>query len=89
MNTKNDPTDAADRLEENVMYLRTVLLAAEDKLQFCFSNKKLLGPHWELLSLYTAELGNLLGLAEQFLERMEGDIETVTGILFDRPCEVE
>lgn len=91
MNTKKDSMDVADRLEENVIYLRTLLLAAEDKLQFYFSNKALLGPNWELLSLYVAELENLLGLAERCAEGIGEDVDTVTDRLLkaNLPCAAE
>lgn len=91
MTAKRDPKDVADSLAGNIDYMRTLLGAAGDKVIFYLENKKLLGPYGELLYGCALELENLLSLAERFLERMDGEMETATELLYsiDWPCETQ
>lgn len=82
MNEKIDPIDAADALTSGLRYMRILLRAAEDKVQFYLTNKSLLGPGGELLSLQARELDDLLFLTGRFLDKMEGDMETAADLLY-------
>ncbi len=91
MNAKKDPTDIADALASDLDYMRTLLGAAADKTLFYLENRKLLGPYEELLYSCAAELDNLLSLARRYLEKMDGEVGTVTDCLYrlDLPCAAE
>lgn len=82
MNAKCDPKDIADQLSGDVTYMQTLLGAAQDKVQLYLSNRHLLGPCEELLFLQARELDDLLALAERFLERIDGELETATDLLY-------
>ena len=91
MNAKNDLTDIADALASDMNYMGTLLRAAEDKVSFYLRNRKLLSPNGELLYSCALELENLLSLMSRFLDRMDGEVETVTDCLYRsdsaRVCE--
>ena len=78
MNAKNDPRNVADACGKDLTYLRTLLFAADDKVQFYLSNRSLLGPYWELLTHHAAELGILLSLTQERLEQLEGGMELLS-----------
>lgn len=82
MNEKIDPIDAADALANDLRYMRILLRAAEDKVQFYLANKSLFGPGGALLSLQARALDDLLFLAGRFLDKMEGDMETAAGLIY-------
>lgn len=82
MNTKIDPKDIADEFFSSISYMRTLLGAAEDKMQFYLSNSALLGPYRELLARQADETDALLTLMERLLERMEGNMELVGNLLY-------
>ena len=62
--------------------MRTLLLTAEDKVQFYLSNKPLLGQYWELLNHHAAELGILLSLTRDVLEEVDGKMERLSNGLY-------
>ena len=82
MNEKFDAIDVADALLSSTGYMRTLLSAAEDKVQFYLANKSLFGPGGALLSLQARALDDLLFLAGRFLDKMEGDMETAAGLIY-------
>ena len=82
MNTKKDPIDIADTFASDLAYMRTLLHAMEDKVQFYLSNSALLGPYRELLAQQADETDALLTLMERLLERMEGNMELVGNLLY-------
>ena len=82
MDVKKDPIDMADELLNSISYMRTLLGAAGDKVQFYLSNGPQLGPYRELLAQHAAETGALLDLAERFLDKMNRQIDTVTDLLY-------
>ena len=82
MNTKKDPTDIADALASDLDYMRTLLNAAGYKLMFYLENRKLLGPYGELLYSCANELDNLLFLVRKYLEKMDGEVEAVSDLLY-------
>ena len=82
MNVKIDPKDVADSFSEDLTFMRTLLGAAQDKAVFYLENRKLLGPQCELLYICARELDDLLALAGRFLDRMEGQLDTVTDLLY-------
>ena len=79
MNEKFDAIDVADALLSSTGYMRTLLSAAEDKVQFYFSRGPQLGPYRELLAQHAAETDALLGLMERLLDQMEGEIGMLSG----------
>lgn len=83
MTAQRDPKDVADEFAGNLNYMQTLLQAAEDKVQFYLSNKCLLGPYWEVLSHHAAELGTLLALALQFLEKTDRELDIVMDFLYE------
>ncbi len=91
MDTKKDPIGAVDEISSDIDYMRTLLNAATDKTVFYLENRKLLGPYGELLYSCAAELDNLLCLARRYLEKMDGEVGTVTDCLYrlDLPCAAE
>lgn len=82
MDIKIDPKDVADRLSEDLAYMRTLLSAAQDKTVYYLENRKLLGPRGELLYLCAEELDDLLALAERFLDKIDGQMGTVADLLY-------
>lgn len=82
MDAKKDPIDMADDLLSSIGYMRTLLGAAEDKVQFYLSNGPQLGPYRELLAQHAAEIGALLALAERFLDKMDSQTDAVTDLLY-------
>ena len=82
MDVKQDPRDLADRFAGDVDYMRTLLSAAEDKVRFYLENRKLLDPRGELLHACARELANLLSLTQDHLERIDGELGTVTELLY-------
>ena len=82
MNVKKDPIDMADELLSSISYMRTLLGAAEDKIQFYLSSGPQLGPYRELLAQHAAETGALLDLAERFLDKMDRQMDAVTDLLY-------
>lgn len=82
MNGKTDAIDVADELLNSVGYMRTLLGAARDKVQFYLSNGPQLGPYRELLAQHAAEMDDLLELIERFLDKLEGQVDTVTDLLY-------
>lgn len=82
MNEKNAPRVVADECGKNLTYMRALLFAADDKVQFYLSNKSLLGPYWELLTHHAAELGILLSLTREVLEEVDGELEQISDGLY-------
>ncbi len=82
MDTKKDPIDVADALSSDIDYVRTLLSAAADKTLFYLENRKLLGPYGELLYSCANELDNLLFLVRKYLEKMDGEVEAVSDLLY-------
>lgn len=82
MNEKKDPKDLADQFAGDVDYMRTLLGAAEDKVRFYLENRRLLGSRGELLHSCARELSNLLALAQDHLERIDGELGAVTELLY-------
>lgn len=82
MNEKNELTDLAEECGKDLTYLRTLLFAAEDKVQFYLSNKPLLGQYWELLNHHAAELGILLGMTREVLEALDEKMEQLSAGLY-------
>ena len=82
MNEKNKLTDLAEECGKDLTYLRTLLFAAEDKVQFYLSNKPLLGQYWELLNHHAAELGILLGMTQEVLEALDEKMEQLSAGLY-------
>ena len=82
MDAKKDPIDMADDLLSSIGYMRTLLGAAEDKVKFYLSGGPQLGPYRELLAQHAAETGALLDLAERFLDKMDGQLDTVVDLLY-------
>lgn len=82
MNQNNDLTDLAEKCGQELTYMRTLLLAADDKVQFYLSNKPLLGPYWELLNYHATELGILLSLTQDVLEEVDGKMERLSNGLY-------
>lgn len=85
MNEKDDLRDLADGCDKDLTYLRTLLCAAEDKVQFYLSNRSLLGQYWELLNHHAAELGILLGLTREVLEALDGKVELISDQVYAAP----
>lgn len=77
MTEKEDLMTTADALSNDLDFMHTLLSAARDKTIFYLENRKLLGPYGELLQCCASELENLLSLAGQFLNRMDGEVEAV------------
>lgn len=82
MDAKKDPIDMADDLLSSIGYMRTLLGAAEDKVQFYLSGGPQLGPYRELLAQHAAETGALLALAERFLDKMDEQADAVADLLY-------
>lgn len=78
MNEKIELTDLADECGKSLSYLRTLLFAAEDKVQFYLSNRSLWGQYWELLNHHAAELGILLGITQEVLEALDEKMEQLS-----------
>lgn len=82
MNEKNGLADLADECGKNLTYMRSLLLAADDKVQFYLSSRPLLGPYWELLNHHAAELGILLSLTRDVLEQIASKMEQISDGLY-------
>lgn len=82
MDVKIDPIDEADELSNSLDYLRILLNAAQDKVQFYLTNRGLSGSCDGLLSLQARELDDLLFLMGKFLKKMERQVDTVTDLLY-------
>lgn len=82
MDAKKDPIDAANDLLSSIGYMRTLLGAAEDKVQFYLSSGPQLGPYRELLAQHAVETGALLALAERFLDKMDRQADAVADLLY-------
>ena len=79
MNEKMDAIDVTDALLSNISYMRVLLGAVGDKVQFYLSRGPQLGPYRELLAQHAAETDALLGLMERLLDQMEGEIGMLSG----------
>ena len=79
MNEKMDAIDVTDALLSNISYMRVLLGAVGDKVQFYVSRGPQLGPYRELLAQHAAETDALLGLMERLLDQMEGEIGMLSG----------
>lgn len=82
MTTQTDPKDLADEFCSDIGYMRTLLGAAEDKVDFYLENRKLLGPNGELLYCCARELDDLLELTGRHLKKMEDEMDVVTDFLY-------
>ena len=84
MTTEKDPRDAAERFAGDLDLTRTLLLSAGDKVRFYLSNRALLSaePCGRLLACQAQDLGDLLILAQQLLDRMDRDMSAVTDFLY-------
>ena len=85
MNEKMDAIDVTDALLSNISYMRVLLGAVGDKVQFYLSRGPQLGPYRELLAQHAAEADALLGPMVRFLEQIEQD----TRMLCDHACSAE
>ena len=88
MDEKIDLRNLADECGRELAYIRTLLFAADDKVQFYLSNKSFLGPYWELLNHQAAELGILLTITRDVLEKVDGDMELLSRRLYTMEPQV-
>ena len=84
MTAEKDPRDAAERFIGDLNFTRSLLLSAGDKVHLYLSNRALLSsePCGRLLACQARDLGDLLILAQQLLDRMDRDVKTVTDFLY-------
>lgn len=81
-----DPMRLADECVRDLNSLRMLLGAAEDKVRFYLEDPKLLGPYAELLQGHAMDLDHILVFIKHFAEKLDGELDVVTDILYHQPC---